>query len=77
MICAAVSGSSIVLLGTTECAPTDLVLLTYSELLERTANPFVMSNAAAIQITAAILLVWAVAWVYRRIAATIGTGEPE
>jgi len=50
--------------GNSVCAATDIVLLSQSE-YQQAVSPFYLDNQSAIAITAAIAVLWAVAFVIR------------
>jgi hypothetical protein len=61
----------------TACAANDIQLLTAREQGELTASPWVLTNANAGLIVAAVLLIWAVGYSFRSIAKAINSGSPE
>lgn len=73
-----VQSTALVLKSSTICAPSDLVVLTNTEVQQiQQYSPFALSLSEGSIIGAAIIAVWATAWGIKALVQTLGSGEPE
>ncbi|MDO9292640.1 MAG: phage coat protein [Hydrogenophaga sp.] len=60
-----------------ECSPSQYVLVTYDELSAYTASPFRLTAAEGGLLSAAVIGVWATAFVFRAVVKVFTSGDPE